>query len=179
MRSAVAATLAVLAGLTVANMLGVASAEAPTTTSLRTVTVEGVATTPIDVKADREEADAAYRQAMASAMSDGQSKAEFLAGKAGGTLGPVQSIAERGGSISCSEGEDEEGYTLYVAYRGEQPDFGGGNEGETFAAAPKAATAPLATPKAKKKKKRKPVAKKASADTCTLSAQVGLVYALQ
>jgi len=90
-RSAIAATLAVAAGLVAVNMLGVASAEAPTTaTPLRSVSVEGVATVPIAQNANLAAATAVYRQAMANAMADGQSKAEFLAGKAAGTLGSVR-----------------------------------------------------------------------------------------
>jgi hypothetical protein len=47
MKSVIAATVAVTAGLIVANMLGVAAAEAPTATPVRTVSVEGVASIPI------------------------------------------------------------------------------------------------------------------------------------
>lgn len=177
------AVLAVLAAVIAANMLGVASAEAPTTTSARTVSVEGVASVPINVNASHEEANATYRQGMASAMSDAQNKAEFLAAKAGATLGQVQSVAERGGSISCSGGESEDGYT---PYDGERPDFGEEESGGFVRSAEAAPTAPSLksaskpTPKKKpKKKKKKTAAKTAAAVSCSLEAQVGLVYALQ
>ncbi len=63
MRSAIAATLVVAAGLVVANMLGVAAAEAPDHgCHVRTVSVEGVATVPIAQDAKLAEATAAYRE---------------------------------------------------------------------------------------------------------------------
>jgi hypothetical protein len=173
-RSAIAATLAVAAGLVVANMLGVASAEAPTTpTPVRTVSVEGVATLPIAQNANLAAATAVYRQAMANAMADGQSKAEFLAGKAAVTLGSVQSIVEGGGSIDCTSDEE----SSYVEYEGERPDFGSpatSVSSEGVVAAPKAA---VSKPTLKHSKKH-PTAKKASAATCTLAASVALVYAI-
>jgi len=171
-RRAIAATLAVAAGLVVVNML-VAAAEAPTTTPLRTVTVEGVATVPIAQGASLAVATAAYRQGMAAALADGQSKAEFLAGKAGGSVGSVQSIAEGGGSISCTEGEESD----YTEYTGEQPDFGSpsGSVRPIYAAA--APVAKAGKPAAKHRKKH-PAAKQASATTCTLSTGVSLVLVL-
>jgi hypothetical protein len=177
MRYAIAATLAVVAGLVVANMLGVAGAEAPTTSTtvpVRTISVEGVATVPITQGANRATATAAYREGMAAALADGQSKAEFLASKAGVTLSSVQSIAEGGGSISCSGGEESE----YVEYTGEQPDFGSTDESVSpieAAAAPR--TTVVRKPAAKRRKKH-PTAKKASAAGCTLSTQVSLAYAI-
>jgi hypothetical protein len=178
MRNAIAATLAVTAGLAVANMLGVAAAEAPTTTPTtttpeRTVSVQGFGSVPITQDADLEAATSAYRQGMADAVSDGQSKAEFLAVKAGATLGSVQSIVEDGGSIECSAGGEESGYT---PYQGAQPDFG-----SAAPASPDRVIAPIAAAapaKSRKTAKRHPTAKKASAVTCTLSAQVLLVYAI-
>lgn len=174
MKSAIAATIAVAAGLVAANMLGVAAAEAPTTTPVRTVSVEGVATVPIGQYAKLAEATAVYRQGMAVAIADGQSKAEFLAIKSGATLGSVQSIVEGGGSIGCSDGEEES----YVEYRGEQPDFGSPTESVSpLRAAAAAPTTAVGKPVAKRHKKRR-FAKKASAASCTLSTQVSLVYAI-
>jgi len=177
MRNAVAATLAVVIGLVFANMLGVAAAEAPTTSTtapVRTIAVAGVATVPVAQGANRATATTAYREGMAAALADGQSKAEFLASKAGVTLSSVQSIAEGGGSISCTGGEESE----YVEYQGEQPDFGSTGESVSpiEAAAAPSATA-LRKPAAKHRKKH-PTAKKASAGGCTLSTQVSLTYAI-
>jgi hypothetical protein len=138
MRSAIAATLAVAAGLVLASMLGVASAEAPTTTTatpLRTVSVDGVAMVPVAQGANRAVATAVYREGMAGAISDGQGKAEFLASKAGATLGAVQSIVEGGGSIQCTTG----GESGYVEYEGEQPDFGSPSVSVTPNLAPRVA----------------------------------------
>jgi hypothetical protein len=172
MRSAIAAILAVAAGLVVANMLGVAAAEAPTgTTPVRTVSVEGVATVPIAQNANVETADSVYRQGMAAAMSDGQSKAEFLAAKAGVTLGAVQGVLEDGGWIGCTGG----GESNYAEYLGAQPDFGTGREVSTISAA--SAPAAQGAPVVHRKKKRS-VAKKASVASCTLNAQISLVYAI-
>jgi hypothetical protein len=176
MRNLIAATLAVVVGLVFANMLGVAAAEAPTnstTAPMRTISVEGVATVPVAQGANRATATTAYREGMAAALADGQSKAEFLAGKAGVTLSSVQSIAEGGGSISCSGGDESE----YVEYQGEQPDFGQTNESVSpiEAAAPRAPT--LHKPAAKRRKKH-PTAKKATAGSCTLSTQVSLAYSI-
>jgi len=181
MRSAFAAALVVTAGLVVANMLGVAAAEAPTGTApVRTVSVEGVATVPIPQGASLEVADATYRQGMAAAMSDGQGKAEFLASKAGVTLAGVQSIAEGGGSIECRtktvEGESE-GIT-WERYTGEQPDIGSATRGVSYAVAPEAAAHPSIGSK-KRPKPKHPTAKRAvNAEGCTLSAQITLVYAI-
>jgi hypothetical protein len=166
--------MAVAAGLVVANMLGVAAAEAPTTTPIRTVSVEGVATVPIAQEANRATATAVYREGMAAAMVDGQSKAEFLTAKAGGTLGSVQSIAEGGGYINCTGSEE----SSYVEYKGEQPDFGSSAASVTplqAAAAP--AVGRASKPPAKHRKKH-PTAKKASAAGCTLSTQVSLAYVI-
>ncbi len=179
MRGAIAATLVVVAGLVLANMLGVAAAEAPTTaTAIQSVSVQGVGTAPIGQYAKLAEATAAYRVGMAAAVSDGQSKAEYLAGKAGATLGSVQSIIEDGGSINCTVSEDAE--SGYASYEGEQPDFGSADDvaqGRGLAVAPEEAAA--SPPKrAVKRRRKRPTAKKASAPVCTLSAQVSLVYTL-
>jgi hypothetical protein len=177
--------MAVTAGLVLANMLGVAAAEAPTTTTatpIRTVSVDGVASVPIAQGANRAVATAAYREGMAGAVADGQSKAEFLAGKTAATLGNVQSVAEGNGSIECTGGEEE---SSYVAYQGEQPDFGSQESRVVAPGLSRSSSAPAVTrpqvnhPKKKKKKhKRKPSAKAATAVTCTLSTDVTLVYAI-
>jgi hypothetical protein len=176
MRSAIAATLAVAAALVAVNMLGVAAAEAPTTTPLRSVSVEGVASMPIAQEANRASATSVYREGMAAAMADAQNKAEFLTGKAGGTLGAVQSIVEGGGYINCTSDEE----SVYDEYRGEQPDFGspGGSVSPIEAAAAPSVRSTVSKPTLKRRKKKHPTAKKASAPTCMLSAQVTLVYAI-
>ena len=173
MKSVIAATLVVAAGLVVANMLGVAAAEAPTTTTIRTVSVEGVATVPIGQYAKLAEATAVYRQGMAVAMADGQNKAEFLAIKAGATLGSVQSIAEGGGSIGCTGGEESD----YVEYQGEQPDFGSPALSVSPLREAAAPSVKAGKPAAKRRKKHA-AAKKASATACTLSTQVSLVFVI-
>ena len=172
MKSVIAATLVVAAGLVVANMLGVAAAEAPTTTTIRTVSVEGVATVPIGQYAKLAEATAVYREGMADAIADGQNKAEFLAVKVGATLGSVQSVAEGGGSIDCNSGEE----SSYAEYQGEQPDFGSAAEGISAAPAPEAAR--VVRKPAVKHPKKHASAKKASATACTLSTQVSLVFVI-
>ncbi len=187
MRIAVAATVVVAASLILVGVLGVASAETTTATTttpatatttgppLRTVSVQGVAIEPIEQSASATTATGVYRQAMASAVSDGQVKAQFLASQAGATLGQVQSVAEGGGYIQCAGSEE--------GYLGEQPDFGSAGNYATPEVAPRAvAKAPVASRPAvksrKPKRKKKSVAKKASAATCTLSTQVSLIYAL-
>jgi Protein of unknown function (DUF541) len=180
MRMAITATIAVAACLLAAGMLGVASAEAPTaTTPTPSVSVDGVANVPLAQGASMASADAVYRQAMADAVADGQNKAEFLAGKAGVTLGAVQSIVEGGGSIACRGGEPESGY---AEYEGEQPDFG---TRVTTAVAPEAvsgAARAKQTPGARKPpsrhSKKQPTAHKATTTTCMLSAEVSLTYAI-
>ena len=120
MKRAIAVMIAIAAGLFAANMLGVAVAEAPTGTPLRTVSVQGTATVPIGQSASAAAATAVYREGMAGAVADGQSKAAFLAGKLSATLGAVQSVAEAGGYINCTGGPEGG----YAEYEGEQPDFG-------------------------------------------------------
>ncbi len=167
------------AGLLAGGVL-VLAAEAETTSSttpqtsapLRTVSVEGVAKAPIDPAASSEAAIAAYRQAMAAAIADGHAKAQFLAEKAGATVGQAQSIGESGGYVQCPEG---------IEYEGAQPDFGYGR-GQVFAAAPAAkarrvtATAHKAKPPTRRPKRRS--AKQAVAEPCMVSTQVALVYQL-
>jgi hypothetical protein len=177
------AVLAAAAALVIANMIGTAVAEAPTTTTLRTVSVEGVGTQPIAQNADAATATGVYRQAMAAAVTDGQSKAEFLTGRVGAALGAAQTITEDGGGIECSSG-GEEGWE---SYNGEQPDFGNARSaGQVLSstAAPSAASSPskessgaVKRTSAKRRHKRKrPVAKKATAPGCKLTAQVSLAY---
>jgi hypothetical protein len=161
-------------------MLGVAAAEAPTTTPTRTVAVQGVASVPIAQGSSAAAATAVYRQAMAAAVTDGQSKAEFLASKVGATIGPAQTVVEDGGGISCTGA----GENTYAPYEGEQPDFGYTNvRGVVAAAAPAAAPrstaggAPFSTKH--RKAKRKPKGHAATVGPgCTLRAEVSLAYVL-
>jgi cell division septation protein DedD len=181
MRHAFTAILAAAATLIAVGMLGVASAEAPTTTPVRTVGVEGVGRAPIAQEADGEAAKASYRQAMATAIVDGQEKGQFLASHVGGTLGAVQSVVEESGNVECEDGEGNEG--RYIQYLGVQPDFGSGRgaAGAPVEAAPEVSRsaqgvrAPTAAKKSKKKKKK---AKKATAVSCTVTAGVALNYEL-
>ena len=168
-----------MGALIAAGMLGVASAEAPTTASPPpTVSVQGVAIEPIEQTASSATATTVYRQGMAAAITDGQVKAQFLASSAGVTLGAVQSIVENGGYIGCTGNE--------IEYLGEQPDFGSPGVGVSsgVASVPRVAdaVAPVAskraTKHAKKKKRKAPVAKRASVAGCTLTAQVSLAYAI-
>jgi hypothetical protein len=173
------ALLVLIVGLVLANMLGVAAAEAPTAaTPVRTVSVEGVASVPIAQGANRATATTVYREGMAAALADGQNKAEFLAGKAAVTLASVQSIAEGDGSIECTAAGEEE--NRYVQYEGEQPDFPTRSSEAIAPEAPLAAGAPTVrkTKKPLKRRKKHVAAKKASATTCTLSAELSLVYAI-
>jgi hypothetical protein len=182
MRNAIAATLVVTVGFVLASMLGVAAAEAPTTTTAtpaRTVSVDGVASVPVAQGASLAQATLVYREAMAAAVADGQGKAEFLASKTAVTLAGVQSVVEGGGSIQCT-GEGTE----YTEYDGEQPDFGTPEGSATPVAAPQVAAArpgtsagkPAAKHPKKKSKKKRPAAKAAAATSCTLRTDVTLVY---
>jgi hypothetical protein len=176
MRIVIVATVVAAAGLIAAGVLGVATAETPTAPPPRTVSVQGVAIEPIDQSASAATATAVYRQGMADAVSDGQTKAQFLASKVGTTLGPVQSVIEGGGYISCA-GEEE--------YLGEQPDFG---SPEVSISANGINTRAVATPRSAPtvrkpavrhgKHGKAPAAKKASTAGCMLSTQVSLVYIL-
>ncbi len=179
MRSAVAATMAVAVGLFVANMLGVAVAEAPTGTPTRTVSVQGVADLPIGQSDNAATATNVYREAMAAAVSDGQSKASFLASKVGVTATQVQSVVEDGGYIQCTA----PGESGYAQYEGEEPDFGSAPRAivapEAAAAAPASPSVGSTVHRAKpKRKKKQPTAKRAVAGSCTLTAQVSLVYSI-
>jgi len=178
-KAVIAGTVIATALLVAAGMLGVASAEAPTsgTAATRLVSVEGAGSAQVAQGASAQAADAAYRQAMAAAVTDAQGKAEFLAGKAGATAGAVQDIAEQGGSVQCHDAESR-----YVEYEGAQPDFGYASRGVgVFASAPSAAAPPgtNSAPKPKKARKRKKhPAKAAVAVSCAVEAQVSLSYAL-
>jgi hypothetical protein len=175
MRIVIAATVAAAAGLIAATTLGVATAEAPTVPPPRTVSVEGVSTEAIDQTASGAAAKAAYRQGMADAVTDGQSKAQFLASRVGATLGAVQSMVEGGGYIGCGGN---------VEYQGEQPDFGSPAVPISVAGASKGVASPRPAPlvhkPAAKRRKRhnSPSAKKANVSSCTLSTQVSLVFAV-
>ena len=182
MKRTVAALVAVVGAFFAANMLSVAVAEAPTVMPLRTISVEGVATLPIGQFADGPTANAVYREGMSAAVTDAQGKASFLAGKVGGTAAAVQSVVEGGGYINCSSGEES-----YVEYGGVEPDFGTASapsptntlSATSAPAKQESAGRPVRRLKPKHPKKRKaPVAKKATAVSCTLTAQVSLVYAL-
>lgn len=168
--------------LFMAACLGGASEAYATETPPMTVSVEGVADVAIPQTASQAQADAAYRQALAAAITDGHEKAEFLATATGAKVGAIDQIAERGGSIACELPAEEGPLTEYVQYKGAQPDFGSIEASElTYAVAPLAASvsASTKTTHPKKKHKRKVKAKKAAeAVRCTLSAQVGLSYAL-
>ena len=144
MKSVIAGTMTVAVGLFAANMLGVAIAETTPSPQLRTVSVQGIGSAPVGQHDSAEAATAVYRQAMTNAVTDGQSKAGFLASKAGATLGTVQSIAEGGGYISCSGGEAE-----YAEYEGGQPDFGSGPQ-PVGIAAPAASAPPVRRVKARR-----------------------------
>jgi hypothetical protein len=176
MKTALAAILASVIGVFAASMLGTAVAEAPTSTPQRTVSVQGIANVPIGQSDSAAAANAVYRTAMAAAVSDGQGKAEFLAGKVGATLGTAQSVVEDGGSIGCTGGESESGY---VQYEGEQPDFGSGPQPRSVPSlkASHGAVAPHRA-KGKRAKPKHPAAKKAAAVSCTLTAQVSLTYTI-
>ncbi len=171
-----AATGLVAGGVLVMTAGAETTSAPPVSAPLRTVGVQGVASEPLGSTASAEAATAVYRQAMAAAIGDGQAKAQFLAEKTGATLGQVQSIGEGGGYIQCPEG---------VEYQGGQPDFGSGVS-EVFGAASVPAAAGRATPtihKAPAKKRpakhrKRHSAKKATAESCTLSTQVALIYQL-
>ncbi len=174
MRFGLAAVLGGLAVLIAAGMLGVAAAEAPTSvTPTRTVAVEGVAYVPISQTATAAEANSVYRQAMSAAVSDGLSKAEVLAAKVGATLGGAQTVAEEGGEISCSSGNE------YVEYQGAQADFGTARSTTPFEAAASApAAAHTVAPKPLVKHRKHKRAKVATAASCTLGANVSIAYAI-
>ncbi|HVR06134.1 MAG TPA: SIMPL domain-containing protein [Solirubrobacteraceae bacterium] len=172
---AIGAVMGVVAvALVGASVLGVAGAETTTTASPpatpppRTVSVTGAAEAPVEPTASAASADAAYRQAMAAAIADGQSKAQFLAEKVGATVGQVQSVGEGSGSLQCP-GEEE--------FTGTRPDFGSGG-GVSFAAPAARVTMRRAPARKPRAKKRHALAHKSAVEPCTVSAQVALVYLL-
>jgi hypothetical protein len=180
------AAVALSAGLPALAVSGVADAETTSTPPVPTVSVEGVASVPVSQTADQAAATAAYREAMAAAILDGQSKATFLASKVGAAVGAAQGVIEGGGSIECTS-KNSEGETSYENYEGAQPDFGSGQSSvlpvayqhasEVSTGAPTVGTAkPGKTTKHHKRKHAH--AKKASATTCTLSTSVSLIYAI-
>jgi Protein of unknown function (DUF541) len=174
MRIAIAAVSVASVALIAAGTLGVAGAEtttAPVATVVpRTVSVQGVASAPVEPTASTAAATAVYRQAMAAAIADGQSKAQFLAEKTGATLGAVQSISEGNGYIQCP-GEEE--------YQGGQPDFGSGSPVVAVPVAfAKGHLSPSVHKAPVKHHKRRASAKKAAVEPCALSTQVALSYQL-
>ncbi len=184
--------LLIVAGLAVtvaivAALIGVAAGEGPAgSTSSRVVDVEGVGVTPIPSNATAAQATAVYREGQAKALSDGQSKAQFIAEKEGVALGVPVTTVEDGGSIECSGFVEGEGYSRYAPYEGEQPDFGvarlaSSGSGSQTAVAPAAAAAPAKSVVHRPKgKHRRHAAKKAaaSAPSCNLTAEITLAYAL-
>jgi hypothetical protein len=180
-RGVLAALLTGVLVLVAVSMLGVASAEAPTgSASARTLSVEGVGTLPVGSRDSAAAATAVYREGMAKALVDGQSKAAFLAERSGAALGAVVSIVEGGGYIECTGTSTE-----YAEYEGQQPDFGEGLQPPSVStAAPGAAASPSKQQAASRvthrpqRRHRRQVAKKSSAASCTLTANVSLVYAI-
>lgn len=186
MRGARRLTLAALATLVVVaavvcGALGVASGEGPAgSTATRYVSVQGVGVAPIGVADNAEQADAVYREGMAKALADGQSKAAFLAEKAGVGLGVAVTITEDGGGIECS---GTEGENSYPQYEGEQPDFGYGRATPVAAVAPESAAstgAPTVSHRPKARRKKHVTAHPAVVSDvhCNLTANVSEVYAV-
>jgi hypothetical protein len=178
-KTAVVAIVAVVVALFAANMLGVAVAEAPTTTALRTVSVQGVATVPIGQADNAAQATAVYREAQSGAVADGQSKAGFLAGKVTASLAQVQSVVEDGGFIDCTAA----GETEFADYEGAEPDFGNAPQPNVATPLSASSVAGQSSPvphkaKLKPKKRKHTTARKAAAGTCKLTADVSLIYAL-
>lgn len=184
--------LEIVAGLAVtvavvAALIGVAAGEGPAGSSAsRVVDVEGVGVTPISSNATAAQATAVYREGQAKALSDAQSKAQFIAEKEGVALGVAVTTVEDGGEIECSGWVEGEGYSRYVPYEGEQPDFGvarltssgsGSAPPQVMGAASKGAPAIAHRPKGKHKRH---AAKKAATGTpsCNLTAELTLAYAL-
>lgn len=179
MRRCVGAML-VMGAMFVMSALPGASDAAAAVAEPNTVSVQGVARAPIAQGASTTEADAAYRQAMAAAIADGLEKAEFLAARTGRKLSEgIDQVQEDGGSIECTNVDGS-----YAEYTGAQADFGYPQESAVTpaTAAPSAGTSTSrgAKPSQKKKKKRKgkktPKARGAAAVSCTVSAEVSLVY---
>jgi hypothetical protein len=176
-----------LVAAVIAGTLGIAAGEGPAGSSAsRVVDVEGVGVVPIPAKASAAEATAVYREGQAKALSDGQSKAQFIAEKEGVALGVPVATVEDGGSIECSGWVENEGYSRYAPYEGEQPDFGvarltssgsGSAPPAVLGAASKGAPSVTHRPKGRHRHR---TAKKAAAGSpgCNLTAEITLAYAL-
>jgi hypothetical protein len=181
MKIVIAAAVVTTSGLIATGVLGVATAETPSnpttgTSPPRTVSVQGVASEPLTSEASAATATSVYRQAMAAAVADGQSKAQFLAEKAGAALGSVHSLAEGGGYIQCPGN---------VEYTGGQPDFGFATGYGVVAAQNTSIASGRPVPfhgkhpaKRKMPAPKHGSAKKYSAGDCTLSTQIALAYQL-
>jgi hypothetical protein len=174
MKIAIAVAGMAATGLVAGGVLVMAASAETTSTpaptpALRTVSVQGVAGEPLASTSSAETATTVYRQAMAAAILDGQAKAQFLAEKAGTTLGQTQNIGEGGGYISCPEG---------VEYQGGQPDFGSGSPADVVAPLAESRAAPTVRRAPAKKPRKRRSARKAAAESCTLSTQVALIYQL-
>ena len=179
MRLGLTAILVAAAALIAAGLLGVASAEAPTTTPVRTVGVEGTGNAPIAREANATAANAAYRQAMAAAISDGLEKAQFLATRVGGTLGAVQSVVEENGVRQLRRGRQRIQLPTWAWNRTSgvgRPPSGRFEQAAPSASSRSRGSSPTTAHKSKPKKKKK--AKKASAVSCTVSASVAVNYEL-
>jgi hypothetical protein len=177
----------VLVAAVIAGTLGIAAGEGPAgSTASRVVDVEGVGVVPIPNTASAAQATAVYREGQAKALADGQSKAQFIAEKEGVALGVPVTTVEDGGSIECSGFVEGEGYSRYVPYEGEQPDFGVARltSSGSGSVAPEvmgtSAPARANVPHRPKGKHRRHTATKASAKApgCNLTAEITLAYAL-
>lgn len=95
-RTLFAASAAAIA-IAAAGVVGVASADGPSTPANRTVTVTGDANLTVNCgRKGASDVDAVYREALAQALAEAQDKAGFIAGKVGATLGAAQSVTENG-----------------------------------------------------------------------------------
>jgi len=168
--------------LLAAALLGVAAGEGPAgSSSARNVDVEGVGVVPIPAKATAAQATAVYREGMAKALADGQAKAQFIAEHEGVALGVPVTTVEDGGSIECSGYVEGAGFSRYVGYEGEQPDFGVARITSSGSGTPAPAfsgAAVKSAPHVSHRPKGKHPAKKASATSCELTAELTLGYAL-
>jgi hypothetical protein len=167
--------------------LGIASGEGPAGSSVsRTADVEGVGVVPIPPKASAAQATAVYREGQAKALADGQTKAQFIAEREGVALGVPVTTVEDGGTIECSGWVEGEGFSRWVPYEGEQPDFGVARLASGSGAVPPAPVSGSAVKAAPhvshrpKGKRHRTSAKKAavSSPSCQLTAEVTLAYAL-
>jgi hypothetical protein len=179
--------LVLVAALVAAGALGVAAGEGPAGSGAsRNLDVEGVGVVPIGAKATAAQATAAYREGQAKALADAQSKAQFIAEKEGVALGVPVLTVEDGGQIECSGWVEGEGYSRYVPYEGEEPDFGfarvtssgsGPFSAGVVGAVSKGAGSVSHRPKGKRKRHHANTAA-ASTPSCNLTAELTLDYAL-